>query len=45
MKKPLLFVDIDIGEDQKDRITVYVGDSPEQLAKDFCTKHGFDEET
>jgi hypothetical protein len=44
-KKPLLFVDIDIGDDEKDRITIFKGEKPEDLAKEFCMKHGFDEST
>lgn len=43
--KPLLFVDIDIGDGQKDRISVYKGNKAAVLAKEFCQKHGFDEET
>jgi hypothetical protein len=43
--KPLLFVDIDIGEDQKDRITVLPNDNASDLAQEFCEKHGFDYET
>jgi hypothetical protein len=27
-KKPFMFVDIDIGEQEKDRITVFYGDKP-----------------
>ena len=44
-EKPLLFVDIDIGEEQKDRITVLRSDSARDLALRFCQKHGFDYET
>lgn len=46
--KPLLFIDIDIGDEdsqEKDRITVYKGDVPLQLAKAFCEKHDLDLET
>ena len=34
--KPLLYIDIDIGEGQKDRITVYKGDLALPLAQEFC---------
>ena len=44
-KKPFMFVDIDIGEQEKDRITVFYGDKPMDLAKEFCNKHGFDKDT
>ena len=44
-RKPLLFVDIDIGDNEKDRITIFKGQKPEDLARDFCDKHGFDDET
>ena len=43
--KPLLYIDVDTGEDQKDRITVYKGDSARLLAEEFCQKHGFDLDT
>ena len=36
---PLLYVDIDVGEGKKDRISVYPGDNPKVLAKKFCEKH------
>lgn len=38
--RPLLFVDINLGEDQIERIVVYDGDTAAQLAKDFSRKHG-----
>ena len=39
--KPLLIIEIDIGESEqeKDRITVYKGDDPKTLAHEFCLKH------
>lgn len=43
--KPLLYIDIDTGDGEKDRITVYKGDSAGLLAEEFCEKHGFDLET
>lgn len=38
-------MDIDIGEQEKDRITVYIGDDAAELSENFCLKHGFDHET
>lgn len=38
--RPLLFVDINLGEDQIERIVVYEGNTAAQLAKDFSRKHG-----
>jgi hypothetical protein len=38
-KKPLLFIDVDIGENEQDRITVFQGDNPRDLAEKFCLKH------
>jgi hypothetical protein len=43
-KKPLLFIDVDIGENEQDRITVYPGDDPHELAKSFCNKHSIEDE-
>jgi hypothetical protein len=43
--KPLLYIDIDIGDGLKDRITVYDENAAKQLALSFCRKHGFDEAT
>ena len=42
---PLLFVDINLGENQQERIVVYEGDTAEGLADKFCELHGLDEET
>ena len=42
---PLLFIDINLGEDQPERIIVYEGDQAEVLAKNFCEKHGLDDDT
>lgn len=36
---PLLFIDINLGEDHPERIIIYEGDSPKNLAKKFCEKH------
>lgn len=38
-KKPLLFIDVDIGDNEQDRITVFEGDDPHVLAVGFCQKH------
>jgi len=38
-------LDIDIGEGQQDRISLFRDDDPEKVAKDFCDKHEFDEDT
>ena len=38
--RPLLFVDINLGEDQVERIVVYEGNTASQLAKEFSNKHG-----
>ena len=36
MTQPLLFVDINLGGDEQERIVVYEGDTAEQLAHQFC---------
>lgn len=36
---PLLFVDVNIGKDRQERITIYTGDSAENLAKEFALSH------
>ena len=41
--KPLLFIDVDIG-DSEDRITIYPKDDPKVLARLFCKKHGIEDE-
>ena len=45
METPLLFIDINLGEEKPERIIVYEGDSANELATEFCTKHGLDDET
>lgn len=40
---PLLFVDVNLGPGRAERIVVYEGDTAEQLAEEFTTKHGLDE--
>ena len=42
-RKPLLFIDVDIGENEQDRITVFQGDDPRALAQKFCLKHSIDD--
>ena len=37
--KPLLFVDVELGEDQEDRITVFPGNDPHKLATEFCIRN------
>ena len=37
--EPLLFIDVNITPTQTERLEVFQGDTPEQLAKDFCEKH------
>jgi hypothetical protein len=37
---PLLYIDINLGEDRSERIVVYEGDSARQLASKFCEEHG-----
>lgn len=41
---PLLFVDVNLGPDQQERIVIYDGDTPVQLAQSFCKQHDLDEE-
>ena len=38
-KKPLVYIDVDISDNETDRIIVFMGDDPKKLAKDFCKKH------
>ncbi|CDW86302.1 UNKNOWN [Stylonychia lemnae] len=42
---PLLYVDINLGENQNERIIVFQGDSPTSLAQEFSLKNGIDGET
>ena len=42
---PLLFVDVNLGQDEQQRIVVYEGDTAEDLAEKFCAEHQLDEET
>jgi len=43
--KPLLYIDIDIGDGKKERISVFQGNEPKLLAQEFCKKHKFDKKT
>ena len=43
--QPLLFVDINLGGDEQERIVVFEGDTAPQLAKNFCIEHNLDDET
>ena len=42
-RNPILFLEVNIGENKSERIVIYEGDSAEKLAKDFSQKHNFDE--
>jgi len=39
---PLLFVDVNLGQGRTERIVVYEGDSPEELAQKFSEEHNLD---
>ena len=41
----MLFVDVNLGPDDRRRITVFEGDCPEELAREFCHEEGLDEDT
>lgn len=38
-KVPLLYIDVNLGN-KNERITIYGGDDPEVIAKEFCAEHG-----
>jgi len=42
---PLLFVDVNLGPNEQQRIVVYEGDTAVDLALRFCEEHGLDEKT
>ena len=44
-QQPLLFVDINLGGDEQERIVVFEGDTAEDLARSFCVEHNLDDET
>lgn len=39
VKPPLLYVDVNLGPQQTERIVVYEGDTAPELAKDFAERH------
>jgi hypothetical protein len=41
----LLFVDVNLGGEQAERIVVFEGDTAQNLAQRFCDEHNLDEET
>ena len=42
---PLLFVDVNLGSSDQQRIVVYEGDTAQDLAAKFCEQHELDDET
>lgn len=42
---PLLYIDINLGEDKAERLVVFEGDCAKELSTKFCEDHGLDEET
>ena len=44
-QQPLLFVDINLGGSEQERIVVYDGDTADDLAIGFCQEHNLDEDT
>ena len=42
-KDPKLFVDVNIGNDQMERIVIYEGDTAEALTEEFCRKHNLND--
>jgi hypothetical protein len=42
---PLLYVDVNLGGDNSERIVVFDGDTAIGLAKQFCELHNLDEDT
>jgi hypothetical protein len=44
-KTPLLFVDVNLGGDNSERIVVFEGDTARDLALKFCDEHNLDEDT
>ena len=44
-KTPLLFVDVNLGGDNSERIIVFEGDTAVDLSHRFCEEHGLDEDT
>ena len=44
-RTPLLFVDVNLGGDNSERIVVFEGDTARDLAIKFCEEHNLDEDT
>ena len=44
-EQPLLYVDINLGGAEQERIVIYEGDTAPDLAAKFCEQHGLDEDT
>jgi hypothetical protein len=42
---PLLYVDVNLGGENSERIVVFDGDTAIGLAKQFCEEHNLDEDT
>lgn len=40
---PILFLDVNLGKDRVERLVIYDGDDPFQVAEDFCNKNGLEE--
>jgi hypothetical protein len=38
-EQPLLFIDINLGDETSERIVVYDGDSAKELSVKFCEEH------
>jgi len=41
-KLPLLYVDINLGQGMMERIVVYPGNTAQELAEDFSSRHHLD---
>ena len=41
-KRPVLFLDVNIGRGQTERLAIYEGESAEMLAKSFAQKYGLE---
>lgn len=41
----MLFVDVNLGANEQQRIVVYEGDTAQELAEKFCQEHDLDDET
>lgn len=45
IKTPLLYVDVNLGPDQTERIIIYEGDRSEELVNKFANSHQLDDQT